>query len=123
MKGTNLGEFEELVLRMVGILFDDAYGVAIKDEILSRASRKATLSSVHAVLNRLEKKGYLQSRMGAPTKVRGGKRKRYFKVTPLGKKALEQVMQTRKQLWDGAATEAAGRNPWQQLFQKNGLTD
>ncbi len=99
MKGTNLGEFEELVLMVVGILYDEAYGVAIKEEILKQAKRRVSLSSVHAVLNRLEKKGFLNSRMGLPTQVRGGKRKRLFTITSEGAKALEYSVNLRNQLW------------------------
>jgi len=57
MKGTSLGEFEELCLLAVGILQGDAYGVAIKEEVESRAGRKSTISTIHSTLIRLEKKG------------------------------------------------------------------
>jgi DNA-binding PadR family transcriptional regulator len=68
MKGTYLGEFEELVLLSVGILFDDAYGLAIVDELEKQTGRNVMMSSVHKSLVRLEEKGYLKSRMGAPPK-------------------------------------------------------
>lgn len=99
MKGTNLGEFEELILLVVGILFDEAYGVAVKDEINSRAGRTVTLSTVHSALNRLEKKGFLTSRKGLPTKERGGKRKRLFTLTAAGARALQYSVEMRNQLW------------------------
>jgi PadR family transcriptional regulator PadR len=99
MKGTHLGEFEELVLLMVGTLFDEAYGVAIKDEINDRVRRSVSLSTVHSALNRLEKKGYLTSRMGAPTQVRGGKRKRLFTLTSAGVSVLRYSVELRNELW------------------------
>src|SRR5690349_5181416 len=60
MKGTYLGEFEELVLLAVGILFDDAYGLAIVDELEHKTGRPIMMSAVHKVLVRLEDKGYLK---------------------------------------------------------------
>lgn len=99
MKGTNLGEFEELILLMVGNLFDEAYGVAIKEEIKARAKRSVTLSTVHAALNRLEKKGFLKSRLGDSTKIRGGKRKRLFTLTASGAQALQHSVELRSKLW------------------------
>lgn len=99
MKGTNLGEFEELILLVVGQLFDEAYGVAIKEAINSQARRSVTLSTVHSALHRLEKKGFLNSRMGSPTKIRGGKRKRLFRLTFAGARALQYSVELRNQLW------------------------
>lgn len=95
-----IGEFEEVVMLTVAILYKDAYGISIKEEIESRLKRKVSVGAMRTALNRLEKKGLLTSEFGEATAIRGGKRKRYFKVTPLGKKALDQVMETRKQLWE-----------------------
>lgn len=100
MKGTNLGEFQELVMLTVGMLYDDAYGVSIKDEIEKQSGRKVTLSTIHAALNRLEDKGYLNSRMGGATEERGGRPKRLFRVTAYGKQVLEESRQMRNRMWD-----------------------
>lgn len=102
----SIGEFEEVVMLTVAILFKDAYGISIKEEIENRLERKVSVGAMRTALNRLEKKGYLDSEFGEATAVRGGKRKRYFKVTPLGKRVLEQVMETRKQLWDSIPSVA-----------------
>lgn len=99
MKGTNLGELQELVMLAVGVLYDDAYGVSIKDEIEKQSGRKVTLSTIHAALNRLEEKGYLNSRMGGATEERGGRPKRLFRVTAYGKQALEESRQMRNRMW------------------------
>lgn len=99
MKGTNIGEFEELVLLMVGVLYPEAYGVGIKNEVLSRTGRKVTLSAVHAVLQRLQEKGLLKSEFGKSTKVRGGKRKKLFEMTSEGSKILSETRDTRNELW------------------------
>ena len=100
MKGTNIGEFQEIVLLAVGILYDNAYGLLIKDEIEKQTERKVTLSTVHAALNRLEDKGFLTSRLGGATKERGGRPKRLFKVTAYGKRALEECRTIRNGMWD-----------------------
>jgi PadR family transcriptional regulator, regulatory protein PadR len=99
MKGTNLGEFEELVLLTIAALVNEAYSVAICDELEKHTGRTAKLGVVHAVLNRLEEKGLIKSKMGEATNVRGGKRKRYYSVTSAGKAALIKAKEVRDQLW------------------------
>lgn len=100
MKKYPLGEFEEIVLLTVGVLYDEAYGVAIKDEIEQRLDRKVSVGALQAALRRMETKGYLSSRYGEATKARGGKRKKYFTITAYGKKALEYAKDVRLDLWN-----------------------
>ena len=100
MKGTNLGEFEEIVLLTIAALVSDAYSVAICDELEKNIGRPAKLGVVHAVLNRLEEKGYVKSKLGEATKTRGGKRKRFYAVTNGGKAALIRAREVRDNLWD-----------------------
>jgi PadR family transcriptional regulator PadR len=99
MKGNYLGELEELVLLNVGVLYPEAYGVAVMDEIEKQAGRSLNISAVHSVLTRLEDKGYLKSKMGEPTEERGGRRKRIFLLTAAGKRALEEANELRNQLY------------------------
>lgn len=99
MKGTHLGEFEELVLLTVASLVNDAYSVAISDELSKHADRTVKLGVVHAVLNRLEEKGLLKSQLGEATATRGGKRKRYYFLTGAGKASLVRAKEIRDQLW------------------------
>lgn len=106
MKGTNLGEFEEIVMLTVGILYDEAYGIAIKKELESRMNRSVSVGAMHAALKRLEQKGFLQSRLGEATATRGGKRKRYFRVTVYGYRALSEVRHMRERLWDAVPKAA-----------------
>jgi DNA-binding PadR family transcriptional regulator len=94
-----IGEFEEVVLLTVAVLYDNAYGIAIKEDIEERLSRKVSVGAMRTALKRLENKGYLNSEFGEATAVRGGKRKRFFKLTTLGKKTLEKVMEDRNKLW------------------------
>jgi PadR family transcriptional regulator PadR len=99
MKRTFLGEFEEIVLLTVAILGEDAYGVTVTQELEQKTGRAVGFSSIHTTLQRLEEKGFLSSRMGGATAERGGRRKRYFEVTALGRRALMEVKQVREELW------------------------
>ncbi|MGE4016932.1 MAG: PadR family transcriptional regulator [Cyclobacteriaceae bacterium] len=99
MKGTNLGEFEELILLTVGVLFDEAYGVSIQEELRTRCDRDASLSTIHVALHRLEEKGYLESRFDGATNERGGRRKLLFRVTKSGQRALAYARDMRNELW------------------------
>ena len=99
MKGTYIGEFEELVLLAVGILFDDAYGLAIVDELEKQTGRNIMISSVHKSLVRLEEKGYLKSRIGGASDVRGGRDKRLYTLTQAGKKVLNESRDLRNAMW------------------------
>lgn len=98
-KGNHLGEFEELVLLSVAALIDEAYGVSIMQYIKGETGRSVNISAVHEVLKRLQRKGYLRSRMGGATQERGGRRKRYFVLTVSGRKTLEEAMKLKLQLY------------------------
>lgn len=99
MKGSSLGEFEELVLLAVGILFDDAYGLAVLDELQKQTGRDIMISSVHKSLVRLEEKGYLRSRMGGATALRGGREKRLYTLTHAGTRVLSEMRELRDNMW------------------------
>lgn len=94
-----LGEFEELVMLTVGILYREAYGVAIIDEMEQRLSRKVSIGALQTVLRRLEQKGYLKSELGEATNVRGGKRKRYYSLTSLGSRVLRENQEQRMEMF------------------------
>ena len=95
----NLGEFEEIVMLTIGVLGEEAYGLAIKIEIEKRLNRSVSMGALHTGLYRLEEKGYLRSRLGKATSVRGGKPKRFFQVTAGGQKVLKTTMESRQRLW------------------------
>jgi len=99
MKGTHLGEFEEIVLLSVAILAADAYGNTIKDEIRKRVGRNPSIGALHSALNRLGEKGFLESSEGETTPERGGRRKRYYKVTKTGVRAMQQSKDLRDNMW------------------------
>lgn len=94
-----LGEFEELVLTMVGVLQEEAYGNAIVNEIKDRMGRDSNLSAVHVTLYRLEDKGLVKSSMGGATNTRGGRRKRIFSITNAGLAMLKSMKEARVDLW------------------------
>ena len=106
MKDYNLGEFEEIVLLTVGQLFEDAYGVAIKDRIESQAKRSVSVGALQSALRRMEQKGFLSSKTGEPNTQRGGKPKRFFKITAFGIKALQHSKDLRNELWNAIPQEA-----------------
>ena len=91
MSQYHLGEFEEIVLLTVAILNGEAYGVSIIAEIEDRLKRNVSLGAIQTVLKRLEDKELVKSEFGEATKIRGGKRKRFFALTSIGKKALKEA--------------------------------
>ena len=99
MSQYHLGEFEEVVLLTVAILHNEAYGVAIIEEMEKRLNRQVSIGALQTVLRRLEDKGLLSSAFGEATKIRGGKRKRYFKLTQRGHEVLSQTKDQRLALW------------------------
>lgn len=99
MKGTNLGEFEELVLLIVVANPGEAYSVFVANELARITERKVVHSVVHAALARLTKKGLVESKMGPSTQERGGRRKRMYTVSSAGMKALELAKSHRDELW------------------------
>jgi PadR family transcriptional regulator PadR len=99
MKKYQLGEFEEIVMLTVAVLYKEAYGVAIKQEIEARLSRNVSMGAMHSALVRLEDKGYLKSFAGEETEERMGRPRRYYQITALGKRAMEYTRNTRNDLW------------------------
>lgn len=101
MKGTNIGELEEIVLLVILNLQDDAYGVAIKKYIIANCNRQVSISTVHATLHRLEHKGLVYSKYdGSSGGERGGRPKLVFRITSSGETALRNIRELRNKLWD-----------------------
>lgn len=99
MKGEHLGELEELVLLTVGSLINEAYAVIILEEIKNNTKRSMDVTAIHSVLRRLEKKGFVSSKMGGASNERGGRRKRFFSLTKAGRSVLDQSMELRYSLY------------------------
>ena len=88
---TYLGEFELIVMLALLRLADRAYGVTVRQEIGKRTGRDVSIGAIYATLERLEAKGYVESRRGDPTPERGGRAKRFFHVTAAGGAALNRT--------------------------------
>lgn len=99
MKETRLGDFEETVLLLVGILEQDAYAFRIAAEFEAQLGRTPSIGSVHSTLSRLADKGFLRSEMGAPSPSRGGRRRRIYKLTASGQTALIRSRDVKLSLW------------------------
>lgn len=99
MKETRLGEFEEVILLLVGILGEEAYSFRIAEEFENQTDRSVSIGAVHSTLSRLEDKGFLKSEMGSATAERGGRRKRIYTITASGRRTLEQARDFRVSLW------------------------
>ena len=99
MRRAFLGEFEEIVLLVVAACPTEAYGVNVWEDVQQQAGRSITMSAVHATLYRLEEKGFLSSVMGGATAERGGRRKRFFTLTALGVRSLQEIQEIRSRLW------------------------
>ena len=94
-----LGEFEELVLLTVAAQHDQAYGVSIHEFLTEETKKKINISAIHVALKRLEKKGFVDSRFGGITEERGGRRKKFYIVTALGKKVLDASHDSRTSIY------------------------
>ena len=108
MRRINLGEFEEMVLLMVAILDKEAYGVTVNQALEEHTGRIVAFGTIHNTLIRLEEKGFLNSELGGATAERGGRRKRLFKVTALGSRALQEIHQLRQELWQMMPSHTLG---------------
>lgn len=95
----SIGEFEELVLLMVAALHDEAYGVTILEHLEDKLEKKLNISAIHVALKRMEDKGFVKSRFGGITEDRGGRRKKYYVVTALGKRMLDEQYALRSSIY------------------------
>ena len=98
-KTTYLGELEQMVLLAILRLGDDAYGMSIREEMEARAGRELSRSAAYITLERLARKGYLITRMGDPSPVRGGRAKRYYELSDTGREALRDSGKALMNLW------------------------
>jgi len=101
MAEINLGEFEQIVLLAVVRLGNKAYGVPVRREIEERGGRGTSVGALYSTLDRLEAKGYVHSWFADPTPLRGGRSKRYFRVTAEGLEALAHSKSVLERMWKG----------------------
>ena len=95
------GEFELLVLLAILRLEGSAYGVTIREMVEEETSRILTLGTVYKTLGRLEAKGYVSTSIAPPTKERGGRRKKLYRLTTPGLEAARQSLSDLRQLSRG----------------------
>lgn len=96
-----LGEFEHLIVLALLRLEDSAYGVTVRREIEFRTNREVSIGAVYATLDRLETKGYVKSYRGDPTPERGGRSKRFFRVTAKGVAAVNRTQRALQSMTEG----------------------
>lgn len=106
MKGDRVGEFEELTLLAVRAHGDRAYAVTVQQFVEQNAGRDVSMGAVYAALDRLERKGFVQSAFGEATPTRGGKRKRLFGLTSLGMRTLKDLRRVRESMWRAVEKES-----------------
>ena len=94
---------EEYIMLAVMQLQDEAYGVAIRHHLKEITGKTWAFGAIHVMLTRLEKKGLLESYLASPTPQRGGRSKRIFKMTSLGRETLEQIKKIQDRVWSGVS--------------------
>lgn len=99
MSKDHIGELEELILLLIVMLKEEAYGLALRKALKDQANRNVTIGAVHGTVNRLESKGFIESSMGGATEERGGRRKRIFTITASGKNVLQKSQDVKVNLW------------------------
>ncbi len=97
----SLGEFEHIIVLALIRLHDRAYGVSVRQEIEVRTKREVSIGAVYATLDRLEVKGYVKSHRGDPTPERGGRSKRFFRVTARGMAAVNRTHRALQKMAEG----------------------
>jgi len=102
-KGDHLGEFELVVLLALARLDETAYGMSIYDEIVATTGRDVSVPAVYVTLSRLEKKGYVTSRVGESAEDHGGRSKKYYTILPAGLSALTLSRSMYDSLWAGVS--------------------
>ena len=101
MAREGLGDFEQLVLLAILRLGGEAYGVPILSELEGKTRRRSSRAAVYIALRRLERRGLVRSRFGEPTSERGGKPKRFFRITRSGVTLLKQTRSELQNMWAG----------------------
>ena len=106
-----LGEFEQSLLLAIAHLGEGAYGVTIRQEIETRTDREIAVGALYTSLARLERKGYVRSRMSGSLPERGGRARRHFTLRPAGAAALRQSRERLSRMWDGLEPDLRRTRP------------
>ena len=104
-----LSNFELMVMLALIRLGHHAYGVPVSREIERQSGRSVAVASIYAALERLESKGFITSAFGEPTRERGGRAKKYFRVTAKGLREVRSAQRTLVRMWNGLPELEGGR--------------
>lgn len=102
-----LGEFEQFLLLSILSLGAEAYGTTIRQQLADKIERDVTIGALYTTLERLEKKGLIDSKIGEATRERGGRAKKYFNVSALGEQALKRSKQALHTMWQDVTLRGA----------------
>jgi DNA-binding PadR family transcriptional regulator len=94
-----LSQREEQILLAIGYLREEAYLVAIRKHLSEVTGKELSIGAVHIPLRRIEKQGLINASLGESTAVRGGRRKKIYRLTSAGLSALEVNKKVRDRLW------------------------
>jgi PadR family transcriptional regulator PadR len=109
----SVGQFEQFVLTAILTLGEDAYGITIHGKVQTLVQPKAVvLGAVYATLDRLEDKGLIVSWLSDPTPARGGRSKRYYRLQPIGERALRESVLSARRVCD-EVERIWGAHAWQ----------
>lgn len=108
MNRSYLSDLEQLLLLSVLRLGGDAYGGAIRTDLIEMAGRSVAVATIYVALSRLEDRGFVRSWLADPTPVRGGKAKRYYAVEPAGSEALSEARDVMDRMWNSIPSPESG---------------
>lgn len=109
MPRSGIGTLELAALLAVVRLGDEAYGLAVRQDLAERTGRELSVGAVYTTLQRLEAKGLLRSRASAPLPVRGGRSRRHYSLTGAGARAIRDAERHAESIWSGIATRGRPR--------------
>ena len=94
-----LSRQEELLILSIWKLKENAYGVTVRKHVSETTEKYWSIGAIYDVLDRLSRKGFVSMAVGEPSKARGGKKKRFYRITETGFEALEEVRDLQKKTW------------------------
>ena len=96
-----LSRTEEIILLAIYKLNDNAYGITVREKVQEFMDKQFSVGAIYVPLERLSEKGFLSSLESDPTSERGGRRKRFYKLTSKGLKALKDIKELNEKIWSG----------------------
>jgi PadR family transcriptional regulator PadR len=94
-----ISKAEEMVLLTILRLGDEAYGVTIRRQLRKDTGKDYTYGTLYGLLRQMDQKGYIRKTKGEPLPQKGGRSKSYFKLTPVGVRALKDAAELHRRIW------------------------